>query len=290
MTSTSVSSTTLKSDCMDHNKLWKTLKEMGIPDYLTCLLRNLCLGQEATDRTLYGTTDWIKIEKGVRQDCLLSSCLFNLYTEYIMRNARLDNLQYLTLQIELWYHSSGRKQRVTKEPIDEGEGGEWKSWLKKKLNIKKNKIMAFSPITSWEIKGEKVEIVTEFLFLGSKITEDGDCSHEIRRWLLLGRNAMTNLDTVLKSRDIILLTKVRIVKAMVFPVVMYGCESWTVKEAEHQRIDAFKIWCWRRLLRVTWAARRLSQSILHEINPEYSLEGLMLKLKLKFQYLVTWWE
>ena len=139
--------------------------------------------------------------------------------------------------------------------------------------------MAFNPISSLEMKGDKVEIVTEFLFLSSKITEDGDCSHEIRRWLLLGRNAMTNLDTVLKSRDIILLTKVLIVKAMVFPVVAYGHESWTVKVAEHQRIDAFKVWCWRRLLRVTWTARRLSQSVLQEINPECSLEGLMLKLK-----------
>ena len=136
-----------------------------------------------------------------------------------------------------------------------------------KLNIQKTKIMASGPFTSWQIDGEKVETVTDFIFLGSKITADGDCSHEIKRHLLLGRKAMTNLDSVLKSRDITLLTNVCIVKAMVFPVVMYGCESWTIKKAEHQRIDAFELWCWRRLLRVPWTARRSNQSILKEINP-----------------------
>ena len=127
-----------------------------------------------------------------------------------------------------------------------------------------------------------METVTDFIFLNSKITVDGDYSHEIKRCLLLGRRAMTNVDSMLKSRDITLLTKVHIVKAMVFPVVIYGCESWTIKKAEHQRIDAFKLWCWRRLLRVPWTARRLNQSILKEINPEYSLEGLMLKLKIQY--------
>ena len=142
--------------------------------------------------------------------------------------------------------------------------------------------MASSHITSWQIEVEKLEVVTDFLFLGSKITLDGDCCHEIRRLLLLGRKVMTNLDSVLKSRDITLLTKIHIVKAMVFPVVMYSCESWTVKKAECQRIDAFKLWCWRRLLRVPWIARRSNQPILREINPEYSLKGLMLKLKLLY--------
>ena len=144
-----------------------------------------------------------------------------------------------------------------------------------KLNIQKTKIMASGPITSWQIDGETV---ADFIFLGSKITADGDCSHEIKRHLLLGRKVMTNLDSILKSRDITLPTKVRLVKAMVFPVVMYGCESWTIKEAEHRRIDAFELWCWRRLLRVSWTARRSNQSILKEINPEYPLEGLMLTL------------
>ena len=144
------------------------------------------------------------------------------------------------------------------------------------------KIMASGPITSWEIDGETVETVSDFILGGSKITADGDCSHEIKRCLLLGRKVMTNLDSILKSRDITLLTKVHLVKAMVFPVVMYGCESWTVKKAEHRRIDAFELWCWRRLLRVPWTARQSYQSVLKEILPEYSLEGLMLKLKLQY--------
>ena len=151
-----------------------------------------------------------------------------------------------------------------------------------KLNIQKTKIMAFGPITSWEIDGEPVETVSDFIFLGSKITADGDCSHEIERCLLLGRKVMTNLDSIFKSRDITLPTDVCLVKAMILPVVMYGCESWTIKKAECQRIDAFKLWCWRRLLRVPWTARRSIQSILNEISPGCSLEGLMLKLKLQY--------
>ena len=150
-----------------------------------------------------------------------------------------------------------------------------------KLNIQKTKIMASSPIISWQIiGGEIMETVTEFIFLGSKITVDGDCSYEIT--LLLGRKATTNLDSVLKSRDITLLTKIHIIKALVFPVVMYGCKSWAIKKAEHHRSDAFKLWYWRRLLRVPWTAKRSNQSILKEIDPEYSLEGLMLKLKLQY--------
>ena len=150
-----------------------------------------------------------------------------------------------------------------------------------KLNIQKTKIMVSGPITSWQIDGVTVETVADFIFLGSKITADGDCSHEIKRLLLLGRKVMTNLDSILKSKDITLSTKVHLVKAMVFPVVMYGCESWTVKKAEHWRMDAFELWCWR-LLRVPWTARRSNQSILKKISPRCSLEGLMLKLKLQY--------
>ena len=148
-----------------------------------------------------------------------------------------------------------------------------------KLNIQKTKIMASGPITSWEIDGETV---SDFSFLGFKIPADGDCSHEIKRRLLLGRKVMSNLDSIFKSRDITLLTKVRLVKAMVFPVVMYGCESWTVKKAECRRIDAFELWCWRRLLGVPWTAGRSNQCILKEISPRISLEGMMLKLKLQY--------
>ena len=149
-----------------------------------------------------------------------------------------------------------------------------------RLNIQKMEIMASGPITSWEIDGETVETVSDFIFGDPKITANGDCSHEIKRCLLFGRKVMTNLDSIFKSRDITLPTKVRLVKAMVFPAVMYGCESSTVKKAERQRIDAFELWCWRRLLRVPWTARRSNQSMLKEINPECSLEGMMLKLKL----------
>ena len=149
-----------------------------------------------------------------------------------------------------------------------------------KFSIQRTKIMASGPITSWEIDGETVERVSDFILGGSKITADGDCRHEIKRCFVLERKVMTNLDSIFKSRDVTLPTKVHLVKAMVFPVVMYGCESWTVKKAECQRIDAFELWCWRRLLQVPWTGRGSNQSILEEINPEYSLEGLMLKLKL----------
>ena len=151
-----------------------------------------------------------------------------------------------------------------------------------KLNIQKMKIMASSPIISWQVDGETVEIVADFIFLGSKITVYGDCSHEIKRRLLLGRKVMTNLDSIFKSKDITLPTKVCVVKAMIFPVVMYGCESWTIKKAECRRIDAFGLWCWRRLLRVPWTARRSNKSILKEISPGISLEGMMLKLEIQY--------
>ena len=147
-----------------------------------------------------------------------------------------------------------------------------------KLNIQKTKISASGPITSWQIYGETLETVTDFIFLSSKIIADGDCSHEIKSRLLTGRKVMTNLNSIWKNRDITLPTKVHLVKAMVFPVVMYGCENWTIKKAKCQKIDAFELWCWRRLLRVPWTTRRLNQSILKKINPKYSLEGLMLKL------------
>ena len=157
-----------------------------------------------------------------------------------------------------------------------------------KLNIQKTKIMASGPITSWQIDGETVETVADFIFGGSKITADGHCSHDIKRRLLLGKKVMTNLDNILKSRDITLPTKIHLVKAMVFPVVICGCESWTIKKAEHRRIDTFELWCWRRLLRVPWTARISNQSILKEISPGCSLEGLMLKLKLQYFGHLMW--
>ena len=223
-------------DCVDHNKLWKILKEMGIPDHLTCLLRNLEAGQEATVRTGHGTTDWFQIGKGVHQGYILSPCLFNFYAEYIMRNAGLEKAQ---AGIKIARRNINNLRYADDTTLMAESEEELKSLLMKvkeesekvglKLNIQKTKIMASGPITSWQVDGETV---ADFIFGGSKITADSDYSHEIKRRLLLGRKVMTNLDSIFKSRDITLSTKVRLVKAMVFPVVMYGCESWTVKKAE----------------------------------------------------------
>ena len=224
---------------MDHNKLWTILKETGRPDHLTCLLRNLYAGQEATVRTGHGTTDWFQVGKGVHQDCILSPCLFNLNAEYIMRNAGLDEAQ---AGIKIARRNINTLRYADDTTLMAESEGELKSLLMKvkdesekaglKLNIQKTKIMASSPITSWQTDGETVETVADFIFGSSKIITDGDCSHEIKRCLLLGRKVMNNLDSILKSRDITLPTNIRLVKAMVFPVVVYGCESWTVKKAE----------------------------------------------------------
>ena len=263
---------------------------MEIPDHLTCLLRNLYAGQEATVRIRHGPTNWFQIGKGVHQGCILSPCLFNLYAEYILRNPGLEEAQ---AGIKIAGRNINNLRYADDTTLMAESEEELKSLLMKvkeesgkvdlQLNIQKTKIMASGPITSWEIDRETVETVSDFIFLGSKITADGDCSREIKKTFTpLGRKVMTNLDSMFKSRDITLPTKFRLVKAMVFPVVMYGCESWTVKKAENQRIDAFKLWCWRRLLRVSWTAKRSNQSILKKISPGCSLEGLMLKLKLQY--------
>ena len=226
---------------------------MGIPDHLTCLLRNLYAVQEATVRTGHGTTGWFQIRKGVCQRCILAPCLFNLYAEYIMRNAGLGEAQ---AGIKI----AGRNinnLRYADDTTLMAESEELKVlWMKVKeesekvglkLNIQKTKIMASCPTTSWQIDGESMETAADFIFLGFKITADGDCGHEIKRCLLLGRKARTNLESILKSIDITLTTKVHLVKTMVFPVVTYECERWTIKKSECQRIDAFELWCCRRL-------------------------------------------
>ena len=225
---------------------WKILKEMGISDHRACLLRNLCAGQEATVRTGHGTTDWFQIGKGVCQCCILSLWLFNLHADYIMRNAGLEEAQ---AGIKISGRNINNLRYADDTTLIAESDEELKSLLMKvkeesekvglKLNIQKTKIMASGPIISWQIDGETVETVSDFIFPDSKITADGDCSHESKRHFLLGSKVTTNLDSTLKSRDITLPTKVRLVKSMIFPVVMYGCESWTVKKAEHQRIDAF---------------------------------------------------
>ena len=215
-------------DCVNHSKLWKILKEMGIPDHLTCLLRNLYAGQEATVRTGHGPTDWFQIGKGVRQACIWSPRLFNLYAEYIMRNTGLDEAQ---ARIRIAGRNIKNLRYADDTTLMAESEDELKSLLMKvkeesekvglKLTIQKTKIMASCPITSWEIDGDTMETVSDFVFLGSKITVDGDFSHEIKRHLLLRRKVMTDLDSILKIRDITFPTKVCLVKAMVFPVVMY---------------------------------------------------------------------
>ena len=213
-------------------KLWKIIQEMGIPDHLTCLLRNLYAGQEEIVRIGHGIMDWLQIGKGVHQGCILSPCLFSLYAEYIMRNAELEEAQ---AGIKIAGRNTNNLRYVDDTTLMAESEEELKSLLLKvkeesdevglRLNMKKMKIMVSGPITSWQIDGETMETVRDFVFLGSQITADGDCSHEIKRCLLLGRKAMSKLDSILKSRDITLPTKVHLVKAMVFPVVMYGCES-----------------------------------------------------------------
>ena len=238
---------------------------MGITDHLTCLLRNLYAGQEATVRIGHGIANCFQIGKGVHKGYILSPYLFNLYAEYIMWNAWLDegqagikiagrninNLRYADNTTLIAERQEKLKSLLMKMKEEREKAG-------LKLNIQKTKIMTSGPITSWQIDGGIMETVTDFIFLGSKITAD-DCSHEIKRCLLLGRKAMTNLDSILRSRDITLLPKVPLVEAMVFPVVIYGCESWTIKKAEWLRIDTFELWCCRRLLRIPWTARRSNQ-------------------------------
>ena len=241
-------------DCVDHNQLWKILQEMGIPEHLTCLLRNLYSGHEATVRTGHGPTDWFQTGKGVREGCILSPCLFNLYAVYILRNAGLEEAQS---GIKIAGRNINNLRYADDTTLMAESEEELKSFLMKvkeesekvglKLNFQKTKIMASGPITSWDIDAELVETVSDFILGCSKITADGDCSHEINRYLLLEGKVMANLVSILKSRGITLPTKAGPVKVMVFPVFMYGCESWTVKKAECQRIAAFGLWCWRRL-------------------------------------------
>ena len=271
-------------DCVDHNRLWKILKEMVIPDHLTCLLRNLYAGQEATVRSGHGTTDWFQKGKGVGQGCILSTCLFNLYAEYIMRNAGLEEAQagikIARRNINNLRYADDTTLMAESEEKLRASWWKWKnrvkSWLKAQHSentdhgIQSHHFMAFR----WRNSRNSVRLY----FFGLQ----NHCSHEFKRLLLLGRKVMTNLDSILKIKDITLPTMVHLVKAMVFPVVMYGCESWTIKKAELWRNDAFELWYWRRLLRVPWTARRSNQSILKEIILGCSLEGLMLKLKLQY--------
>ena len=250
-------------DCVDHDKVWKILQQMGIPDHLTYLLRNLHADEEATVRTGPGTAHWFQMGKGVCQGCILSPCLFNLQAEYIIRNAGLDETQ---TGVKIAERNINNLRHADDTTLMAESKEELNSLLMKvkeesekpglKLSIEEMKIMASGPITSWQIGGETVETMTDFIWGDSKMTAGGDYSHKIKTHLLLGRNVMANLDRLLKSRDITLPTKVHLVKLMVFPVVVHGCESWTIRKPKHQRIDVFELWYWRRLLRVSWTSRK----------------------------------
>ena len=251
-------------------------------DHLTCVLRNLYAGQKEPVRTGHGTTDCFQIGKGyIKAVYCHPACLtFMQSTSWEMLDWMKHKLESgLPGEISITSDMHMTLPLWQKEPLDESERGEWKSWLKTQHSenedhgIWSHHFMANRSVNSGNSGW--------LYFLGSKITADGDCNHELKRCLLLGRKVMTNLNSILKSRDITLPTKIHLVKAMVFLVFMYGCESWTIKKAERQRMDAFEVWCWRRLLRVPWTARRSNQSILKVTSPEYSLEGLMRKLKLQ---------
>jgi exonuclease III len=276
-------------DCVDHEKLWSVLLEMGVPKHLIILMKNLYTDQQASVKTDYGNTNWFNIGKGVRQGCILSPYLFNLYAEHIMRKAGIDeaaggikiggrninNLRYAD-DTTILAETADDLQCLLRKVKEESAAA------RLKLNMKKTFVMTNGPIQEFHIDNDQVEIVKEFIFLGSSISTDGNCSNEIKRRLLMGRKAMVSLDKLIKSKDVSLATKIRVIKTMVFPVTTYGCESWTIKQADRRKIDAFELWCWRRLLRVPWTEKRTNKSVLQEIKPECSLEASMVKLKLSY--------
>ncbi|CAF4950873.1 unnamed protein product, partial [Rotaria socialis] len=276
-------------DCVDHEKLWSVLLEMGVPKHLIILMKNLYTNQQASVKTDYGNTDWFNIRKGVRQGCILSPYLFNLYAEHIMRKVGIDeaacgikigggninNLRYADDTTIMTETAEGLQYLLGKVKEESAAAG-------LKLNMKKTFVMTNGPIQEFHIDNDQVEIVNELIFLGSSINTDGNCSNEIKRRLLMGRKATVSLDKLIKSKDISLATKIRITKTMVFPVTTYGCESWKIKQADRKKIDAFELWCWRKIPRVAWTEKRTNKSVLQEIKPECSLEASMVKLKLSY--------
>ena len=275
-------------DCVDHIKLWNVLRSMGIPEHLILLLRDLYHEQQATVRTEDGETDWFKIGKGVRQGCNLSPYLFNLYTEYVMRlvlaqfhrgfrigGRQISNLRYADDTTLVSESEDELKELIKLVEIESSKAG-------LKLNIKKTKIMTSASTNTFKIEDAQIEVVENFILLGSRIDKDGGCEEEIRRRLTLGRRAMTDLNKIMKDKDVCMTTKIRIVNTMVFPVVMYACESWTLRKKDRKKIDSFELWCWRRLLGVPWTARRTNESILNQIKPKLSLEAMILKQKLSY--------
>jgi exonuclease III len=276
-------------DCVDHALMWKTLREMGFPEHLIVLMHNLYENQEATVRTEHGETDSFGIGKGVRQGCILSPTLFNLYAERVMREAGLqdaeegiriggriiNNLRYaddVTLAAD---KEIGMKNLIEKVTIASEKAG-------LKLNVKKTKILSSKPIDSFSANNENIEVVKNFVMLGSVIEEDGDCREEVARRVNLGRAAMGGLSKIWKDKDISTSTKTKLVKALIFPIATYGAESWTLRQADRKKISAFEHWCWRRMLRISWTAKRTNKSITDEIDPGSSLENIIARQKLTY--------
>ena len=277
-------------DCVDHDTLWRVLVEMGVPLHLVHLMRELYTGQEAAVRTEDGDGRWFGVGKGVRQGCILSPYLFNLYAEYIMRKANLDqcgsgvriggknitNLRYADDTTIIAESEHDLTKMIEQVKTESGNMGLY-------LNTKKTKIMTTSErLMSIRCGGEKIEQVSKYVFLGSLITQDSSCEDEVRRRIALGRKAMDGLTPIMKDKMTSVSLKTRLVKAMVFPVMMYGCESWTLKKKEQKRIEAFEMWCWRRVLKVPWTAKMSNELVLIYTRPETSLLGLIRKQQLSY--------
>ena len=272
-------------DCVDHPTLWNMMEEMGVPEHMVQVIRSLYTNQEAKVRTEYGDTESFSIGKGVRQGCVLSPYLFNMYSEYIMRLANLEeldigvkmggrqinNLRYADDTTLLSESKEDLLQLVTSVKEKSAQAGLY-------LNLKKTKVMSTEEMEAFEL-----DVVRDFVFLGAKIEDSGSCKGELLRRLALGRAAMTGLNKIWKDKDITITTKWRIVNALVFPVVLYGCESWTIRKAGRRRIDSFELWwCWRRLLRIPWTARRTNKSVIDEIKTTNPLEALIKKQQLSY--------
>jgi hypothetical protein len=278
-------------DCVEHDKLWTTLGELGVSAHLVKLIRSLYEDQEATIRTAHGDTDWFRIGKGVRQGCILSPFLFNLYAEKIMRKVELEeteigvkiggrninNLRYADDTTLLSETEDGLKHLIARIKEESEEFGLF-------LNVKKTKIMttAGNGKIRITIDNEDIECVDEFIFLGCQINKSGENGLEIKRRIALGRSAMVSMSRIWKSKDVTMRTKCRLVCAIVFPIFMYGCESWTVKKADRRKIDSFELWCWRRLLRIPWTARVTNKEVLERIKQDMSLDGKITRLRLTY--------
>jgi len=276
-------------DSVHHEKLWNTLRQMGIPEHYVQLLKSLYDNQESTVRTEFGETESFKIGKGVRQGCILSPYLFNLYSERIMREAGLDeieegvkiggrnlnNLRYADDTTLLANRELGLQKIIENVKCASENAGLY-------LNVKKTKIMSTNEMDTLKVDGEAIEVVNSFQFLGSTITKDGECKEEIRKRIMLGRTAMSGLDKIWKDKNITKKTKVRLVKALVFPVTMYGCETWTMKARDRKRINSFEYWCWRRMLRIAWTAKKTNEFIKEQVQVKVSLEQMINKQKLSY--------